>query len=69
MATYREIQSYLRKHNNFAAQTCWIADVLADHGLTTRIAANRIDPVSRAKPCPADKRPHIVAALRHFAMI
>jgi len=69
MATYKEIQDHVRKKNGFVPQTCWIAHVLADHGLTTRMAHNRASRNSRAKPCPPDKREAIVAALRHFGML
>jgi len=69
MATYREIQDYVRQHSHFTAETCWIAHVMADNGLTTRRATNRIDPSSRVKPCPPNKRPAILAALRHFGMV
>jgi hypothetical protein len=48
--------------------TCWIAHVLADHGLTKRIAHNRKSP-DRRYPCPPDRRPAIVEALRHLGMI
>jgi hypothetical protein len=69
LATYREIQDYIRAAHGFVPQTCWIAHVLADHGRTTRPAPNRLTPDARAKPCPPVKRPAIEAALRHFGMI
>lgn len=69
MATYREIRDHVRQRDHFVPETCWIAHVMADHGLTTRVAGNRIDPLSRAKPCPPNKRPAILAALRHFGMV
>ncbi|TRL28976.1 hypothetical protein FM996_18040 [Methylosinus sporium] len=69
MASYREIQDYIRASNGFVAQTCWIAHVASDYGLTKRIAHNRLTPGERAKPCPLGKRPAIEAALRHFRMI
>jgi len=69
MATYREIQDHIRARERFVPQTCWIAHVMSDHGLTTRLAPNRISASERAKPCPHDKRAAIEAALRHFGMI
>jgi hypothetical protein len=69
MATYAEIQNYVREHYGFVAQTCWIADVLSDHGLTRRQAPNRINHTERKKPCPESKRSAIEQALIHFAMI
>lgn len=69
MATYKDIQNYVRKNNDFMPKTCWIAHVMADHGLTKRIAPNRIDRTGRAYPCPDEKRPAIESALRHFRII
>jgi hypothetical protein len=69
VATYKEIQGYVRAKEKFVPQTCWIAHVMSEFRLTRRTAPNRIDPDARAKPCPADKRQAIVDALRHFRMI
>ena len=69
MATYREIQQAVRRTNGFVPKTCWIAHVMADHGLTTKAAANRVDEDRREEPCPSEKRPAILSALQHFKMI
>jgi len=69
MATYSELEAYSRKQSGCAIKTCWIADVKRRHGLITRSAPNRIDPSKPKYPCPADKRPVIEQALRHFGMI
>lgn len=69
MATYKQIQKRVKSQANFVPKTCWIAHVLDGHGLTTRIASNRISPRSREYPCPTEKRAAIEAALRHFRMI
>jgi hypothetical protein len=69
MATYRNIIERLRETHGFAAQTCWIADVKAAHGLTRGASPNRIDPDRKVKPCPPDKRAAIERALIHFGMV
>jgi len=69
MPTYLEIQSFVYERHGFVAQTCWIADVKAEYGLTARIAPNRVNKSSRAKPCPDGKRKAIEEALKHFRMI
>ena len=69
MATYKEIQDRVRSMEGYVPKTCWIAHVMSDHGLTTRMASNRISPTTRAAPCPEVKRPAIEGALRHFKMI
>ena len=69
MATYKQIQTYVREHDGSSVKTCWIAHVKADHGLTSRIAHNRASNCQRTHPCPKGRRPAIEAALRHFGMI
>jgi hypothetical protein len=68
MATYREIQAWVKKQSDFVPKTCWIAHVMSDQNLTTRKAPNRISGTMRQHPCPDDKRPAILAALKHFKM-
>lgn len=69
MATYKEIIEHVRKADGFVAQTCWIADVKAPHGLTKGQAPNRLDPKRKVKPCPPAKRAAIERALAHFGMV
>ena len=68
MATYREIQEQVRSKVGWLPKTCWIAHVKSDFGLPMRYAPNRVS-AERLVPCPPDKRPAIVSALRHFGMI
>jgi hypothetical protein len=69
MATYKQIADYVyAQTGRRISHTCWIAHVLADYGLTKRIAHNRRG-VDRRYKCPDDRRPAIVDALRHFGMI
>jgi hypothetical protein len=62
MSTYAQMDAYVRQHSGFSVKPCWIAHVLSDYGLTTRIAWNRIDPSRRKIPCPPHKRAAIVEA-------
>ena len=62
MATYKEIRAYIKAHNGFNVETCWIAHVKEMNGL---IDVNN----DRKKPCPADKAESIEQALRHFGVI
>jgi len=68
MASYKDIQAYVRKHYNFQPKTCWIAQVKEMSGLQVRRAWNRRSD-QREEPCPPDKVDPIVQALRHFRMI
>ncbi len=69
MATYAEIAERVREHRGFVPETCWIAHVKADYGLTRGKAPNRHHEDGRRHPCPEAKREAIVSALRHFGMI
>jgi hypothetical protein len=69
MATYAEVQGWVKENEGFVPKTCWIAHVLSDYGRTTRHSPNRIDPLVRVHPCPTSKRAAIEAALLHFKMI
>jgi hypothetical protein len=68
MATYKQIQGYVRDKEGFVVRTCWIAHVKSDYG-SSRSALNRVDASVRVAPCPLEKRAVVVAALRHFGMI
>lgn len=41
MATYKEIQEYIRNEKGYMAQTCWIAHTKSLCGIQTRNAPNR----------------------------
>ncbi len=69
MATYREIQLDVRNRYGRTIKTCWIADVKAQHGLTSRVAHNRLSITERKYPCPSEYRPIIEESLRRFDMI
>lgn len=69
MATYSEITKWIKAKYGFVSKSCWIAHVKSDCGLPMRHAPNRHDVSRREVPCPPDKRPAIMAALRHFKMI
>ncbi len=66
MVTYKTIQEETRRACGFVPKTCWIADVKAELGLISRIAANRIDPEGRAQPCPSTKRLCLTQVIRHL---
>jgi hypothetical protein len=53
MKTYKEIQEeYKRLYKKPVIQSCWIADVKRELGLTKHVAHNRKDLHSVIKPCP-----------------
>ncbi len=68
MATYKQIQTWVKQNYGFVPETCWIADMKFRAGLPMRKAPNRKG-AERVRPCPPEKMAPIQAALRHFGMI
>ena len=68
MATYNQIDQWVRKNFGYCVKTCWIADVKEICGLQVRKAPNRLSR-KRLNPCPVGKIRSIKAALKHFGMI
>ncbi len=64
MPTYKAIQREVRMIYGFVPKTCQIAHVFELLGEKPRVAPNRIDPSVRKYPCPAEKQPAIIEALR-----
>lgn len=69
MPIYAEIKAVAEEIGGFTVETCWIAHVKEQMGLHLRQAPNRQDPKRRKKPCPPEKKPAIVAAMRRLKMI
>jgi hypothetical protein len=68
MATYKEIQAYIKRKHGIAVKTCWIAHVKEMCGLNPRIASNRHSLKERVNPCPPNKVAIIKDAFKHFGM-
>jgi hypothetical protein len=68
MASYEEIQEWVKQQFGFMPETCWIAHCKEIYGLPLRNAPNR-QGGNRIKPCPPDKRPAIKEAFEHFRML
>lgn len=69
MATYKEIQGYVKETYGFLLKTCWIAHTKELCGIPVKNAPNRISPSHRKKTCPPEKMPYDKEAFRHFGMI
>ena len=69
MATYKEIQKYVKEQHGITVQTCWIAHMKEQLGLPRREAPNRIDKNKRVKPCPAEYEGFIKEAFKNFGML
>lgn len=69
MATYKQIQEYVRRKYGRTIKTCWIAHVKELNGLSVRKAPNRLSNTKRQVPCPEKVRPLIEESMRHFGII
>ena len=69
MATYAQIQDWIKENYHFTPKTCWIAHVKELSKLPLNKAPNRIDPNHRVHPCPKDKIEIVQTAFRHFKML
>lgn len=68
MATYNEIQSWVKAKHGWIPKTCWIAHCKEIVGLPVSNAPNRKSD-SRMVPCPAEKQEAILSAFQHFGML
>ncbi len=68
LATYSEIQDWVKQNDGWKPKTCWIAHCKELKGLPVKKAANRKGN-KLLVPCPENKRIAIEAAFRHFGMI
>lgn len=69
MATYKEIQNYIKEKYDVVIKTCWIAHMKEQCGLPLRKSPNRKDSNKREYPCPDNKREMIIEAFENFNML
>lgn len=68
MATYKEIQEYVKLEYGYMPKTCWIARSKEINGLNPRKSPNRYG-AGRVYPSPAKKQADIRDAFKHFGML
>ncbi len=68
MATYNEIQNWVKEHYGWIPKTCWIAHCKELNGLPVKPASNR-ESKERLVLSPENKQAAIEAAFRHFGMM
>ena len=69
MATYSDIQEFVKNKYNVTVKTCWIAHVKELNGINLKKAHNRISNNKRVYPCPDDKRLMIEYAMRELGIL
>jgi len=67
MATYKEIQTWIRHKYGWRPETCWIAHCKQIEGWPLKTAWNWDG--KRQVPCPINKQQAIFDAFRHFGMV
>jgi hypothetical protein len=67
MATYKQIQTYVRTEYGFVPKSCWIAHCKEICGLPLR--KSRRGDKQRVYPCPIDKREKIMETFKYFKII
>ena len=68
MATYKEVQHWVRNNYGFLPKTCWIAHCKELKGLKVKVSHRRLSNNERRVPCPPEKQQAIFAAFNHFGM-
>jgi hypothetical protein len=66
MATYSQVQEYVKRQYHCTVKTHWIAHVKELNGMKPRVAHNRISAQEHKFPCPVEKRIMIEKALKYF---
>ena len=67
MATYKQIQDWVKQNYGWHVKTCWIAHCKERAGFAMRSAPNRQGSV-RKYPCPSNREEAIFDAFRYFGI-
>ena len=69
MATYKQIQQWIKHNYGFTVKPCWIAHVKELCGIHLRKAPNRANIRIRINSCPENKINIIKEAFKNFGMM
>jgi len=69
MATYKQIQEYVKNTYGYTPKTCWIAHMKEICGLNPKVSYNRYSLKSRTNPCPPERQDDLRNTFKHFKMI
>ena len=67
MATYKEIQNWVKEEYGWIPKGCWIAHCKEIYGLPVKKSPRRER--ERKVPCPEEKKHAVKAAFEHFKML
>jgi len=65
MATYKQIQEYVKQNYGYSCKSCWIAHMKEVCGLNPK----RQNPGQRTNPCPEHRQQNLVEVFKHFNLI
>mgnify|MGYP006952611412 CR=1 FL=1 len=69
MATYKQIQGFVKQQYGYIPKSCWIAHMKEVCGLNPKLSARRNSVASRVHPCPLERQDDIRHSFEHFKMI
>ena len=69
MATYKQIQIYIKDKYEVTVKDCWIAHIKEQNNLPLRVSHRRLSPNIRVHPCPEKHKNKIEDAFKYFGMI
>ena len=69
IATYTQIQAYIKEHYGYTAKSCWIAHMKEECGLQPKISPRRYSKEKRVHPCPTTKQADLLETFKYFKMI
>ena len=69
MASYRQIEMWVKNKYGFIPADCYVAHVKEMCGLPMKKAWNRQSGINRIKPCPSEQVEPIKEAFKYFGMI
>jgi len=67
MATYAEIQNFVKKKYDYTPKSCWIAHAKELSGIPVKKSPRRTG--KRVYPFPRNKLKHIQKAFHHYVMM
>jgi len=69
MATYKQIQDFVKAKHEYLPRSTWIAHMKEICGLNPQMAVTRHSPDKRINPCPPHKQDDLRKAFEHFKLI
>lgn len=69
LATYKQIQEYVKQRYGYVPKLCWIVHMKEECGFKPKVSSNRYSGNVRMYPCPTEKQEDIKDSFRYFKML